>query len=95
MYYRLHIIAIYSKILYSYYFIYFFIGSVAAAVTGISFIAVSFMEEFIASHPFIVLITDHRTDAVLFMGRVCSPQGSSKSEHDKSFTGSGQSDYKL
>ena len=49
------------------------IGSVAAAVTGVVFNAVSFPPEFIVNHPFIVLIKEHTTGVILFMGRVCSP----------------------
>ena len=76
-----------------YYFIYYFIGSEAAAVTGVTFMAVSFIEEFRASHPFIFLITERSTGAVLFMGRVCSPYGSQCGgpSCDNSFSGSGRS----
>jgi len=51
----------------------FHLGSEAAAATEIVFKAHSFSDEFKASSPFIVLISEHTTGAVLFMGRLCSP----------------------
>ena len=74
-------------------------GSEAAAVTGISFTAVSFSKQFIATHPFIILINEHTTGAILFMGRMCSPltknglvDVTSGPHCDNSFSGSGQLD---
>lgn len=74
-------------------------GSEAAAVTGITFDAVSFPPEFKADHPFIVLISEHTTGAILFMGRLCSPLTNSgmvditTGPHcDSSFSGNGPSD---
>ena len=82
-----------------YHFIYQCVGSEAAAVTGIVFTAVSFPKEFMATHPFIVLIKEHVTGTILFMGRVCSPSAKSgivdvtSGPHCNSlFSGSGQSD---
>lgn len=51
----------------------FHLGSEAAAATKTEFTAVSFPDEFKASLPFIVLINEHTTGAILFMGRLCSP----------------------
>jgi len=49
-------------------------GSVAAAATG-GHLGITSLNEFYATHPFIILISEHTTGALLFMGRVCSVHG--------------------
>ena len=49
-------------------------GSVAAAATG-GLVGITSLNEFYATRPFIVLISEHTTGALLFMGRVCSVHG--------------------
>lgn len=82
-----------------YYFIYYRIGTEAAAVTGVTFDAVSFPLEFKVNRPFIVLINEHITGTILFMGRVCSPLAKKESfditsaselNCENSFSGNGQ-----
>lgn len=68
------------------------VGSEAAAVTGITFSGVDFLIQFKASHPFIVLITEQSTGAILFMGRMCSPLSRNSAPDCDFFSGSGQSD---
>ena len=78
-------------------------GSEGAAVTGVTFSAVSFPPVFRASRPFIFLISEHTTGAILFMGRMCSPliktgmiDITSGLHCDNSFSaGSGESGYEL
>ena len=50
------------------------VGSEAAAATGGLITIISF-NEFQVTRPFIVLINEHTTGAILFMGRVCAVQG--------------------
>ena len=52
-------------------------GTEAAAATGVAVGAASFTtpRKFRADHPFIFLIRDQETGAVLFLGRVTDPRG--------------------
>jgi serpin B len=48
-------------------------GTEAAAATGVGIRWVGVPQEFIADHPFIFLIQDKETGAILFMGKVVDP----------------------
>jgi serine protease inhibitor len=51
-------------------------GTVAAAATSVGITQLSAPQRFtfIADHPFLMMIRDHRTDAILFMGVVVDPK---------------------
>jgi len=53
---------------------YIFVGSVAAAATG-GHASITYLNEFYVTRPFIILISERTTGALLFMGRVCSVHG--------------------
>jgi serpin B len=51
-------------------------GTVAAAATSVGIKLVSLPQKFtfVADHPFLMMIRDRRTDAILFMGVVVDPK---------------------
>ncbi|KAJ3603753.1 hypothetical protein NHX12_028494 [Muraenolepis orangiensis] len=51
-------------------------GTEAAAVTHVGFMPLSTQNRFVADHPFLFLIYEHRTDCLVFMGRVVDPSQS-------------------
>uniref|UniRef100_A0A8D0HHQ1 Serpin family D member 1 n=1 Tax=Sphenodon punctatus TaxID=8508 RepID=A0A8D0HHQ1_SPHPU len=51
-------------------------GTEAAAVTNVGFMPLSTQNRFVADRPFIFLIYEHRTNCLLFMGRVANPSKS-------------------
>jgi serpin B len=56
-------------------------GTEAAAATGVVMVANAIVHEkpvpvFRANHPFIFLIQDNDTGAILFVGRIMNPNGS-------------------
>jgi len=52
------------------------VGSVAAAATG-GHVGITSLNEIYVTRPFIILISEHTTGTLLFMGRVCSVHGGS------------------
>lgn len=48
-------------------------GTEAAALTQVGFMPLSSQIRFIVDHPFLFLIYEHRTDCLVFMGRVANP----------------------
>ncbi|XP_051923185.1 heparin cofactor 2 [Hippocampus zosterae] len=48
-------------------------GTEAAALTQVGFMPLSSQIRFVVDHPFLFLIYEHRTDCVVFMGRVVNP----------------------
>ncbi|XP_014016497.1 heparin cofactor 2 [Salmo salar] len=51
-------------------------GTEAAALTQVGFMPLSSQIRFIVDHPFLFLIYEHRTDCLVFMGRVVDPSQS-------------------
>ncbi|KAG7258709.1 hypothetical protein CRUP_031055 [Coryphaenoides rupestris] len=51
-------------------------GTEAAALTQVGFMPLSTQNRFVADHPFLFLIYEHRTDCLVFMGRVADPSQS-------------------
>ncbi|KAM6155196.1 heparin cofactor 2 [Rhynchocyon petersi] len=51
-------------------------GTQAAAVTTVGFMPLSTQVRFIVGHPFLFLVYEHRTNCLLFMGRVTNPNKS-------------------
>ena len=48
-------------------------GTEAAALTQVGFMPLSSQIRFIVDRPFLFLIYEHRTDCLVFMGRVVNP----------------------
>lgn len=48
-------------------------GTEAAALTQVGFMPLSSQIRFVVDHPFLFLIYEHRTDCLVFMGRVVNP----------------------
>ncbi|XP_029999326.1 heparin cofactor 2 [Sphaeramia orbicularis] len=48
-------------------------GTEAAALTQVGFMPLSSQIRFVVDHPFLFLIYEHRTDCLVFMGRVANP----------------------
>ncbi|XP_067084181.1 heparin cofactor 2 [Osmerus mordax] len=51
-------------------------GTEAAALTQVGFMPLSSQVRFVVDHPFLFLVYEHRTDCLLFMGRVVNPSQS-------------------
>ncbi|KAM3868358.1 heparin cofactor 2 [Diretmus argenteus] len=51
-------------------------GTEAAALTQVGFMPLSSQIRFVVDHPFLFLIYEHRTDCLVFMGRVVNPSQS-------------------
>lgn len=51
-------------------------GTEAAAMTHIGFMPLSTQTRFVVDRPFLFLIYEHRTDCLVFMGRVTDPSKS-------------------
>ncbi|KAM4616875.1 heparin cofactor 2 [Polymixia lowei] len=51
-------------------------GTEAAALTQVGFMPLSSQIRFVVDHPFLFLIYEHRTDCLVFMGRVVDPSQS-------------------
>ncbi|KAM9393563.1 heparin cofactor 2 [Pholidichthys leucotaenia] len=51
-------------------------GTEAAALTQVGFMPLSSQIRFVVDHPFLFLIYEHRTDCLVFMGRVANPSQS-------------------
>lgn len=55
-------------------------GTEAAALTQVGFMPLSSQIRFTVDHPFLFLIYEHRTDCLVFIGRVVNPSQSWSSE---------------
>jgi heparin cofactor II len=51
-------------------------GTEAAALTQVGFMPLSTQNRFVVDHPFLFLIYEHRTDCLVFVGRVVDPSQS-------------------
>lgn len=51
-------------------------GTEAAALTQVGFMPLSSQIRFTVDHPFLFLVYEHRTDCLLFVGRVVNPSQS-------------------
>nr|AFK11263.1 heparin cofactor 2-like protein [Callorhinchus milii] len=51
-------------------------GTTAASLTKASFMPLSIQNDFVVNRPFLFLIYEHRTECLLFMGRVMNPESS-------------------
>ena len=51
-------------------------GTEAAALTQVGFMPLSTQNRFVADHPFLFVIYEHRTDCLVFVGRVVDPSQS-------------------
>ena len=51
-------------------------GTEAAALTQVGFMPLSTQNRFEVDHPFLFLIYEHRTDCLVFVGRVVDPSQS-------------------